>query len=455
MISKYLFWLLYTVMAFFVLPALKIFANFRVYHRERTHKLKSPFIAISNHRSYLDPYAVGASFGLFSRCRPIRYISEDKLFSYQPLAALFYLQGACPAKKKRGLEKSLKKPLQIIRHGGPVGFFVEGGIFKKRFIHKPRRGAVALAQMTRVPIVPMYIEGAIDLGWLGFFSFKNRVRIIHGRPFMVPTGDITPAFVEKYTRKKLLKLQMEMDGLLKVEDEKFWDQYGKIYKYLERARPYKQLVQTVKQMVGQKKNFRGHWLDVGSGSGAIIKSLIDDYPIKEILATDYYKTPLKILLNQFKSHGERVKIRRLDLRKKTPFDNNKFDDITANLVFPYITHFEKKTGLNAQRALLKEMYRILRPGGILVWSTPVPNVKFSKVFIDSIPDMVNSHQVENIIYGPAILHHAHTIAHRGRNFIYHFLDKRKIKQILTKIGFRDFKIKKSFSDQVNVIYVKK
>ena len=101
------------------------------------------------------------------------------------------------------------------------------------------------------------------------------------------------------------------------------------------------------------------------------------------------------------------------------------------------------------------MYRILRPGGILVWSTPVPNVKFSKVFIDSIPDMVNSHQVENIIYGPAILHHAHTIAHRGRNFIYHFLDKRKIKQILTKIGFRDFKIKKSFSDQVNVIYVKK
>lgn len=457
-ISEFLFRIVHHVMAIFVLSTLKIFAKFKVYNKKTKAELERPFIVIANHRSYFDPFIIGASLGLFTPVRAIRWMAKDKLFRNPLLAFALFILGSFPAYKGKGLEKSLLKPVKILKQGGIVGIFVEGSTFKEREIKPAKQGAVVLAQYTKLPIFPVYLEGTNDLSWWRYFTFQNRVSIIHGEPFYMPSNGPTKQLAERFLKQKLIDLQRQMDDKLIEDEENFWTQYGKIYKYLERSSAYKELLKTKRAFIKKYSKPNEYWLDLGSGSGAVIELLLKkNHPIKKVLATDNYPSFLGALEERFYALGQSksLEIKQLDLRYKTPFPDNCFDGISANLVIPYITHFEGLSGRQAFKALMREIYRILKPGGSLIWSTPVPGVNFTKVFLASLKDILNPKQLENLYYGPKILSHAFHIARKGRTQLYHFLEDKELKKLLEEIGFTDFTCNRSFANQANVIYIRK
>ncbi len=97
---------------------------------------------------------------------------------------------------------------------------------------------------------------------------------------------------------------------------------------------------------------RGDFLDVGAGNGELIDRVIREFPLKPH-ACDYRDDLMTI---------EGVEVQVVDLNTGAlPYVDNSFDLVTCTEVIEHLEHF---------RAAMREICRVLRPGGIFVVSTP-------------------------------------------------------------------------------------
>ena len=251
-----------------------------------------------------------------------------------------------------------------------------------------------------------------------------------------------------------------MEQVLKNEVIFWGDQYGKIYPELEAASPYKELLSQIEKLLG--KHLSGRWLDAGCGSGGILELLwrLSGGKIKEIIALDLTETMLaharkKVGHFSFQPSAGQISFLKHDLSNKLPFDSDYFDGIIANLVLPYVVMHQGRQGRAALSAVLAEIHRVLKPGGVFIWSSPVKGVKFWKVFIASWRQILNPGKPMNLYYGPAILKHALRIQKKGREHLYNFLTESELLQAVSATGFCEPEIYLSFAKQAYVIKVYK
>lgn len=94
-------------------------------------------------------------------------------------------------------------------------------------------------------------------------------------------------------------------------------------------------------------------LDIGSGSGDLVKLLKKQ--INTVATCCDYTNELMQL------PGQNVDIIDLNSNKKLPYQDNTFDIVTATEVIEHLEDF---------RAILREIHRILKSGGVCVLSTP-------------------------------------------------------------------------------------
>lgn len=94
-------------------------------------------------------------------------------------------------------------------------------------------------------------------------------------------------------------------------------------------------------------------LDIGSGSGDLVKLLRKQLNTKASCC-DYTDELMKI-------PDQKVDLVDLNHKKELPYQDNTFDIVTATEVIEHLEDF---------RAILREIYRVLKPGGICVLSTP-------------------------------------------------------------------------------------
>lgn len=112
------------------------------------------------------------------------------------------------------------------------------------------------------------------------------------------------------------------------------------------------LLSTV-EMVGRLHNtFPAIHLDVGSGHGDLINLLRERYAIAST-ACDYTDTLMQL-------NDVPVKVANLNV-DKLPFADNSFNIVTCTEVIEHLEHY---------RETIREMHRVLRPGGALVLTTP-------------------------------------------------------------------------------------
>lgn len=97
----------------------------------------------------------------------------------------------------------------------------------------------------------------------------------------------------------------------------------------------------------------GKYLDIGSGKGELLNSFAERFPGLQLFACDYSD-------HLMKRPGQKVEL--VDLNQQPlPYPDQEFDIVTCSET---LEHLENYWGV------LREIFRVLRPGGIAVLSTP-------------------------------------------------------------------------------------
>ena len=96
----------------------------------------------------------------------------------------------------------------------------------------------------------------------------------------------------------------------------------------------------------------GKYLDIGAGRGSLIEKVKSKLPV-ESCACDYTDTLMKL-------PGQKVDIANLN-HEPLPYPDATFDVVTATEVIEHLEDF---------RQVVREIHRVLKPGGVCILSTP-------------------------------------------------------------------------------------
>jgi len=266
-------------------------------------------------------------------------------------------------------------------------------------------------------------------------------------------NDLNSKVIDNFFDQNILDLKTRKRLLTWKKELEFWEEYAKIYYNLEKANPYSHLSKTIENFIDPKPG--DICLDVGCGPAKMSQIIWkkSEKKVKKIIGIDIVLRPARETLKKM-GYSIPLEVRYASIGQKLAFPDGYFDVIVANLILSYVIDFEEKRGKDAFEAVLREMYRILKPGGYMVWSTPKKNVHFQWVFVASIPDMLNIYEyivnkdVTRILQGTRILRHALEIQQKGRDGIYTFLPKKELEDLLLKIGFINPIWKETFARQV-------
>jgi glycerol-3-phosphate dehydrogenase (NAD(P)+) len=140
-----------------------ILIYFRLRRRGMEHVPDGGVILASNHRSFLDPFAIGCCIG-----RPIYFVAKRELFKNPFLGWLLNCLGAFPIKRGHSDEESMDTALALLERDQAVVIFPEGTRIRTGSLAKPKRGVGRLALQSGKPVVPIAVTGSERArnGWL-------------------------------------------------------------------------------------------------------------------------------------------------------------------------------------------------------------------------------------------------------------------------------------------------
>jgi 1-acyl-sn-glycerol-3-phosphate acyltransferase len=119
-----------------------------------------PAIIAPNHFSAMDHFFCG----IYLR-RRVRFMAKSQLFK-GPLRILLPRLGAFPVQRGKGDERSIETALELLRRGGVVVIYPEGGRSRTGQIgERARRGVGRLALASGAPVVPVAIDSLRARNW--------------------------------------------------------------------------------------------------------------------------------------------------------------------------------------------------------------------------------------------------------------------------------------------------
>jgi 1-acyl-sn-glycerol-3-phosphate acyltransferase len=156
-------WVLYLLARVFMTPFFLVYFRYARTGREHA-RLEGGLIVASNHRSFLDPFAVG---GCLPWRRPMNYVAKVELFERRWQGWALSRLGAFPIRRGESDEESMETARQIVERGGAVCIFPEGTRIRRGTLANPKRGVGRLALQTGAPVIPTAVLGTEDVrrGW--------------------------------------------------------------------------------------------------------------------------------------------------------------------------------------------------------------------------------------------------------------------------------------------------
>jgi len=145
----------------------------------------------------------------------------------------------------------------------------------------------------------------------------------------------------------------------------FWTKYFKVYDILNIFPPYQELLDTICERLRVKRGEK--ILDAGCGTGNLAMKIQERGGV--VTGVDFCREALMICQRK----NPHIKTVLTDLTKPLPFPDNYFDKVASNNVL-YTIAKEK------QIDVLRELNRVLKPGGVLVISNPKKGWSILKIY---------------------------------------------------------------------------
>jgi cytidylate kinase len=157
---------------------LTLINRYRVYGIQNVPRTGGVIIA-SNHASYLDPPAIGASS---RRVRMTHFMARDTLFRNPLMGAFLRRVGVIPLDRERGDVAAMKTAIQLLRDGASVALFPEGTRSPDGNFQTPKPGIGFLVAKGNAPVVPVYVHGSYEAWSKHSGGLKRKpVTVVFGR----------------------------------------------------------------------------------------------------------------------------------------------------------------------------------------------------------------------------------------------------------------------------------
>lgn len=141
-------------------PQLLPWVRFDVEGVERIPRV-GPAILVANHRSYLDPLAIG--YLLAQRGRPVRFLGKKEVFDAPIVGDVVKALGGIRVDRGTGSDEPLRAARDALAAGEMVAIMPEGTIPRGPAFFDPvlrgRWGAVRLAHASGAPVIPIGLWG--------------------------------------------------------------------------------------------------------------------------------------------------------------------------------------------------------------------------------------------------------------------------------------------------------
>lgn len=175
-----------------------LFATFLPVTYQGMSELPSkPAIFVANHQSALDIFLVASVLG----SRETVWLATSELMGYPFLGKLLSHSGL-PVYPKNTLNSGRKGVVQAavdkLQQGVSVVLFPEGGRYTDGIIHPFFTGFAAMAKMSGVPVVPLFISGtglALPVGARLINRYPLMITV--GKSFVCEEGESVQAFKER------------------------------------------------------------------------------------------------------------------------------------------------------------------------------------------------------------------------------------------------------------------
>ena len=139
-------------------------------------------LLVANHQSFVDPMAIGCAVP-----EKMNFLARKTLFKFKPFGRLLDSIDIIPLNQEGLGFEGIKETIKRLKNGEKVLIFPEGARCWDGEIMPFKKGVTELAVRTKVPIIPVAIEGAHECWGRDqkptFFPDNNgAIRIIYGEP---------------------------------------------------------------------------------------------------------------------------------------------------------------------------------------------------------------------------------------------------------------------------------
>ncbi len=202
-------WVMYLIARVVLQPFFLIW--FRLSRGGREHaRVDGAMIVASNHRSFLDPFVIGACMPWR---KPMNFVAKRELFEKRWQGWVLCRVGAFPIRRGESDEEAMKTARMVLERGGTICIFPEGTRIRNGSLATPKRGVGRLALQTGASVVPTAVFGTehVRSGWL---VRPKKVSLRLGKALTFPRSERpSPALAATVTGRIWPNVELQWEDL--------------------------------------------------------------------------------------------------------------------------------------------------------------------------------------------------------------------------------------------------